>query len=220
MLAEKISELNEMKPQLDLTRMQLRILQETYASGSSQVKPAEMHVHQAEEELAFVKAEFESMNNLDINQSSELVPTDTGQLFARLNQEQSLAEQISKLEAELESAQNAQAVLQDAWWMMKEPNYNVFDAESRNKVVALSGNQALRNGDTWVWEVFYGSGVNIRAAKSLKAAMIGSKDAGMVVVGRQERGWVALTEEPGFIKISDSGQILLRKVQLYVMVSD
>jgi len=231
-LAGKISELNEMKPQLDLARMQLRILQETYASSCSPVETAEMHAHHADEELALVKAEFGPINNLDINQSSELVPADTGQLLARLNKEHLLAEQISKLEAELESAQNAQAVMQDAWWMMKEPNYNILDAENRNRALrrelvasgsklalAPSSNQALKNGDTWVWEVFYGSGVNIRAAKSLKTAIIGSKDAGMVVCGRQEWGWVALTEEPGFIKISDSGRILLRKVQLYFMVS-
>jgi len=170
------------------------------------------------------------MNKIDDNQPTELVPVPAGpgQVFAELNKRE---DQISKLEAELESAQKAQVVLQDAWWMMKEPSHNTFYAESQNMAmgaevlargtqlaIAPSRNQDLRNDNTWVWEVFYGSGVNIRASKSLKAPIIGSKDAGMVVCGCQENGWVALTEEPGFIKISESGRILMRKVQLYVMV--
>lgn len=196
-LSGKISELNEMKPQLDVARMQLCILQETYVSRPSLVKPAEMHAHHADEELALVKAKFGAMNNRDINKPTELALADTQRLLAELNKENSQPDQISKLEAEVESAQNAQAVLRDEWWIMKEPSYNILDSKI---VVACS------------WEVSYGCVVTIRVAKSLKAAIIGRKAAGMVVCGRQERGWVALTSEPGFMKIADSGRILLRKV--------
>jgi len=209
-LAGKISELNETKPQNDLARMQLRIFQETSAPSSSQVKTAKMHAEHAGEELA-VQAECGAMNKVVVNQPAELVPADPGQLLTELNKEHSQADHISKLEAELESAQNAQAVMQDAWWLMQEPSYNMLNAESQNMAlevlarvselaIAPSSDQGLSNGDIWVWEVFSSSGVNIRVAKSMKAAIIGSKDAGMFVCGRQEHGWVALTEEPGVWK--------------------
>jgi len=229
-LAGKTSELNVMKPQLDLARMQLRIFQETHVSSFSQVKVADITAQQADEELASIKAEFGAMNEIGVNQHTELVPVDPGKVLAELNKEHSQADRILKLEAELESAHNAQVVLQDAWWMMKEPSYNMLRAENQNmalrvevsprgsKLAITQPRNQARNNDTWLWEVLHRNGVNVRVAKSLKSAIIGSKDAGSVVCGRQECGWVALTEEPGFMQISESGKIFLRKLQLYVMV--
>jgi len=102
-LAGKVSELNEMRPQLDLARMQLRIFQEAYIESSSQVSTLKMHNKQAGRELAVVKTHLGTMNKI----------------LEELNKKHSQADQISKLDAELESAQNAQVVLQDASWRMK-----------------------------------------------------------------------------------------------------
>jgi len=200
--AGKISELNEMKPQLDFARFQLRTFLETYASNCGQLKMAEMQDQQADEELTLVKAEFGAMNNRDVGQPTESVLADPGQL-AGLNKKHLQADQISEMETELESAPNAQVMLQDVWTQLQYGSELTIAASS---LVAASSNQPVRNGDTCVWEVSYRSGVSIRVAKSLKAAIIGRKDAGMVVCGRQERGWVALTEEPGFMKILESGR--------------
>jgi len=208
--AGKISELNEMKPQLDFARFQLRTFLETYASNCGQLKMAEMQDQQADEELTLVKAEFGAMNNRDVGQPTESVLADPGQL-AGLNKKHLQADQISEMETELESAPNAQVMLQDVWTQLQ---YGSELTIAASRLVAASSNQPVRNGDTCVWEVSYRSGVSIRVAKSLKAAIIGRKDAGMVVCGRQERGWVALTEEPGFMKILESGRILMRKLQL------
>jgi len=85
-LAGKISEVNAMKPELDLARVQLRIFQETYASRISQEKTSEMHAQQADDELAIVKAKFGAMNKIDVNQPTEFL-ADPGQVFAELNTE-------------------------------------------------------------------------------------------------------------------------------------
>jgi len=113
-LAGKVSELNEIKPQLDLARMQLRILQETHAENSGQGKTAEMHTTEAGLEMAVVKAQCGAKSKM----------------LAELNKENPQADQIPKMEAELQSAQNAQVVLQDASWMMTEPIYNMLHANN------------------------------------------------------------------------------------------
>jgi len=68
----------------------------------------------------------------------------------------------------------------------------------------------------FAWGVFYENGVNVRCAKDPAAAILGCKGAGMVVYGRQDLSWVALVGEPGFMKISNEGIPLLRKVRVYV----
>jgi len=71
-LTGKTSELNEMRPQLDLAMMQLRIFQETYAESSSQAKTAEMHAEQAGFEFAVVNAQFGAMSTIlpELNKGS------------------------------------------------------------------------------------------------------------------------------------------------------
>jgi len=66
------------------------------------------------------------------------------------------------------------------------------------------------------WGVFYENGVNVRNSKDPTAAILGCKGAGMIVYGRQDCGWVALAGEPGFMKISNEGIPLMRKVRVYV----
>jgi len=138
-LGGKISELHEMKPQLDLARMQLRIFQETQAERYSQAKTAEMDAERAGLDLAVANAQFGAMNKIlaDFNngehESNQRKIRHQKNTNARvqcsgkkskgksqsgagkgIHGKHPRADQILKLEAELESAQNAQVVLQDA----------------------------------------------------------------------------------------------------------
>lgn len=66
------------------------------------------------------------------------------------------------------------------------------------------------------WEVLAvnsdSKGVNVRASKSRAAVVLGTKDCGAVVPGRQEEGWIALSGEPGYIMIECEFGVMLRRV--------
>jgi hypothetical protein len=65
------------------------------------------------------------------------------------------------------------------------------------------------------WEVVHNGGVVVRSEmSSSSAAMLGEagkKSLGMTVVGRLEGDWLALTEEPGFVLVSDGDVTFLRE---------
>lgn len=63
------------------------------------------------------------------------------------------------------------------------------------------------------WEVVHFTFVNVRNAKSRSSKILGAKASGSFVYGRQEEDWVKLSDEPGYMMISNEDQgTLLRKV--------
>eukprot|EP00930_Biecheleria_cincta_P047577 TRINITY_DN33003_c0_g1_i1.p1 TRINITY_DN33003_c0_g1~~TRINITY_DN33003_c0_g1_i1.p1 ORF type:complete len:891 (-),score=140.13 TRINITY_DN33003_c0_g1_i1:92-2764(-) len=63
------------------------------------------------------------------------------------------------------------------------------------------------------WEVVHFTFVNVRNAKSRLTKILGAKASGSFVYGKEEDGWVKLSDEPGYMMISNEDQgTLLRKV--------
>lgn len=62
------------------------------------------------------------------------------------------------------------------------------------------------------FEVAWQNGVHVRAAKERSAESLGIREEGTIVFGRQDGDWVALSDEPGFMVVSDGGIPLLKKM--------
>jgi len=72
------------------------------------------------------------------------------------------------------------------------------------------------------WQVRFDGVVSIRSARSLDSAVIGSKQKCEVVRGYEEKGWLKLADEPGYLKISITGAeyILLEELPRYKKLSN
>merc|ERR1719433_1200067 len=93
----RISELNEMRPQLDAARMQMCVFQAEL--GAARVVGPDSFG----------------------GKPAELVSADTQRLLVELNKENSRPDQTSRPEADSPSSQKARAALQDEWWITREP---------------------------------------------------------------------------------------------------
>merc|ERR1719433_393865 len=93
----RISELNEMRPQLDAARMQMCVFQAEL--GAARVVGPDSFG----------------------GKPAELVSADTQRLLVEVNKENSRPDQTSRPEADSPSSQKARAALQDEWWITREP---------------------------------------------------------------------------------------------------